>query len=417
MNDDLDEEIIDSEDGFDEFSQKSGLGDIIRQNPLAKVGAVVGGVVLVAGALWLFGGSETETLGSSVPTGSNVTSIPGGSQEVSPAYREAVEQQNEADLENAIKRGESAIPVPIETPDARLQVPEVEEEVEDPLYRWRKLQEERVERQMQTQDLDAEPVTVLDAEQQSEAINDLAQGMRSQMESVLGSTSEAKQFTTRQFITISDDTEGAMGDGTGAVGEDSGFEEVTEEIVVIPAGKIVYGQTLLEINSDVPSQVLVKVLSGPLKGWKLLGSFQVLTDIEMMAITFNLAVNDDGDQYDLDAVMLNPDTSLGAMATDVDHRYLRRIVLPAAASFLEAYAEAVGNSGRTTISVSNGASETAENPTSDKQDVALGISEVGSDVGAILDELGDVPVRIVIEAGTPIGIFFTENVVEQDEDI
>ena len=46
------------------------------------------------------------------------------------------------------KSAGSAIPVPIEAPDTRLEVPEIQEEGEDPLHRWRLLQEERVERQM-----------------------------------------------------------------------------------------------------------------------------------------------------------------------------------------------------------------------------------------------------------------------------
>ncbi len=48
------------------------------------------------------------------------------------------------------KSAGSAIPVPIEAPDTRLEVPEIQEEGEDPLHRWRLLQEERVERQMST---------------------------------------------------------------------------------------------------------------------------------------------------------------------------------------------------------------------------------------------------------------------------
>ncbi len=83
-----------------------------------------------------------------MPSGSRVTSAPGTDEEVAPAYIEAVEQQNEADMDAAIATGSSAIPVPIQTPDTRLEVPQIEAEGEDPLHRWRLLQEERVERQM-----------------------------------------------------------------------------------------------------------------------------------------------------------------------------------------------------------------------------------------------------------------------------
>ncbi len=68
-----------------------------------------------------------------------------------PSYVGAVEAQNEDELVAAIRQGQSAIPVPINTPDTRLEVPEGDMEVaaaDDPLQRWRVLQEERVENQM-----------------------------------------------------------------------------------------------------------------------------------------------------------------------------------------------------------------------------------------------------------------------------
>ena len=51
-------------------------------------------------------------------------------------------------------------------------------------------------------------------------------------------------------------------------------------------------------------------------------------------------------------LLLDPDTSLAATRTDVNHRYFRRIVLPAASAFIEGFAEAISESGRTTVTVS-----------------------------------------------------------------
>ncbi len=68
-----------------------------------------------------------------------------GTAEASPAYVAAVEEKNEADLDKALRRGDSAIPVPIEAPTDRLQLPG-EMDGEDPLHRWRRMQEERVQR-------------------------------------------------------------------------------------------------------------------------------------------------------------------------------------------------------------------------------------------------------------------------------
>ncbi len=420
MNDDLDEDIIDSDDGFDEFSQKTSLGDAVRQNPVVKIGVVVAVVAVVGVVMVLFSGDDIEEQPSMMPSGSNVTSVPGSNEEIAPAYIEAVEQQNEEDLEIAIMEGGSSIPVPIETHSTRLEIPEAEEETEDPLHRWRLLQEERVEREMRARETEVEPVTVLSAEQQSEAVSSLASSMSEQMESILGKSNEVKSFVTRTFITYSAaDNAADMSDGEiddeDSVGGD-GFSEEDEERVIIPAGKIVYGQMLLEANSDVPSVILAQMVSGPLKGWKLLGEFSIEEDIKMLTISFNVAVSEDGRQYKIQAIMLDPDTSLAAKASYVNNRYLRRIILPAAAKFVTGFAEAMAESGRTSITVSGtgGVSEAEEEKT-DKQEVATGVAEAGQDIADILDELGDVPMQVVIKAGTPIGIFFTKSVFESDK--
>ena len=420
MNDDLDEEIIDSDEGFDEFSQKSGLSDTIRRSALAKVGVVIGVLVVVIGIMVFFGGEKEEEKFSIVPSGSEVTSTPGADEEIAPAYIEAVEQQNEADLDRAIAEGGSAIPVPIETPDTRLEVPEIEEESEDPLHRWRMLQEERVERQIKARKIEEEPVTVLDAEQQSEAVRNMAESMAQQMQSVLTSNTEVAKFNVKTLISY--DTEGedggsAAGNGAGGSADDAPFEEVENTEVIIAAGSIYYGQLLLEANSDIPMKVMAELVSGPLKGWKILGEFSVMDDAEMLAITFDTAVNDEGKQYDIDAIMLNPDSGLPAMKTDIDHRYFKRVILPAAAEFIEGYASAIEDSGATDVVVTGETVTTGEEATTDKQEVAAGVATAGSKIAEIVDEMADVEVKIVINAGTPIGIFFTDNVEDNGEGI
>lgn len=420
MNDDLDEEIMDEDDGFDEFSQESNLGDAVRKNPYAKIGIVVVGIAVIVGVVMLFGQETIETQESSIPTGSDVTSVPGTDEKISPAYAEAVEQQNEEDLERAITEGSSSIPVPIKTYDTRLEVPETEEKSEDPLLRWRMLQEERVEREMKIREAETEPVTVLNAEQQSQAITDLASSMEEQMSSLLTASDESKSFQTKTLINYAQEEEGVAGGDTmseTARLEDPDFEEETKKTVIIPAGKIVYGQLLLQANSDIPLMVLGQMVSGPLKGWKILGEFTVIEDFEKLAITFNVAVNEAGDQYDINAIMLDPNSGLAALATDVDHRYFRRVVFPAAAAFVEGFSQALAETGRTSVTVEGGAAVEETEEADDDQQVALGIEEAAQELGTVLDDMADVPIQIVIAAGTPIGIFFVENVVDQESDI
>lgn len=424
MNDDLDEDVVGVDGGFDEFSQSSGLGDGMRRSPMMKVGAVVLAIGVVVGALYLFGGDAEPDLVSNVAPANEVVSTPGEDAEVDPVYTEAVELQNQVDLERAQLEGGSTIPVPIGSPETRLEVPEVAEEADDPLHRWRALQEERISRQMQDAAIDVEPVTVLDAEQQNEAINALAQAMGEQMRSILAENSSERTFTTRTLISYDGAGNGAGGvagvggangaDGGGDQGSDFDIEEEPE--IIVPAGKIVYGQTLLEIDSDIPSVVLVQMVSGPLKGWKLLGSFQLLDDIGLMTINFDRAVNDNGDTYDVDAILLDPETTLAATRTYINRRYLRRVVYPAAAAFIESFAEAVAETDDDVVVVEGGTAIQDSEPPDTEEATAEGIRAAAQRVTEIIDDQAEIPIKVKIAAGTPIGIFFTQNVEEEDPD-
>ncbi|MBI1301395.1 MAG: hypothetical protein GC137_07025 [Alphaproteobacteria bacterium] len=418
MNDDLEEDLIDGDEGFDEFSQKEGFADKIRKSAAAKFGLAAAAGVIIIGFMFMFGGEAQQKNESVIPSGSDVTSIPGTDETVSPIYAEAVEQQNESELERAIQQGDSTIPVILKTPDARLAVPETEEETEDPLLRWRQLQEERVEREFATREIESEPVTVLNSEQQSEAINNLAESMQQQMSSLLGANDGPVSVNHVTLIAGDEDGEN---DGARPApnnrNENAPFEEEVEQTVIIPAGKIVYGQLLLEANSDLPTTVLAQMVSGPLRGYKVLGQFTLLEDLGKMAITFNLAVNDKGEQYTLNGVMLDPDTGLAALRTSINRRYFRRVVFPAAAAFVEGFAEALAETDTTTVVVEGGTTVEDGEEKEIEEEVASGVEDAAAEISSIIDEQADVPIQVIIAAGTPIAIFFTENVVDDGSNI
>ncbi len=418
MNDDLDEEIIGSEEGFDEFVQKSSPGDALRSSPIAKIGVIVGAVSVVFGAMWFFGQKPEEVKDSMLPMASEV-SAPPGTAEASPAYVAAVEEKNEEDLDKALRTGDSTIPVPVEAPTDRLQLPEEQTESEDPLHRWRRMQEERVLRNTDKEE-DVEPVTVLDSEQQNEAMKQMAESMSRQMQSILGTRSEKLKFTYMSLVDFKEDGGQAVdGNNPEGDGEFDGEVEEDEPIVLIPAGEIEYGQLIIEANSDVPGPVLALMVSGPLKGAKLLGTFTVQNDY--LTLTFNTLVYE-GQDIDIDAIALDPETTLPGLATEVDHRYLQRIVLPAAAAFVEGFADAISQTDATSIVIDTsggGTTTTATDQDLDtEEEVALGVKEAGEEVRDIIEEMADeVEVLVKIHAGTPIGILFTSAVTEEaDED-
>lgn len=417
MNDDLDEEIIGGDGEFDEFVQKSSFGDVIRTNPAAKVGIVilaVGVIILIA---YLFGGSEEDENFSRVPKGSKITSPP-GTDEATPAYVEAVEQKNEEVLERAIKTGESAIPVPIEAPEERLVVPEDKKEEEDPLHKWRRIQEERVEREMRERQA-VEAVTVLDSEQQNEAIKTLSESMIKQMESVLTRRTKDIAFNYVGVVTYEEnDGNGGTTGADGGAASTNEFVEDTEQTIIIPSGTIEYAQMLLEANSDIEGPVMALLLTGPLKGSRIMGTFSAELDgaEKYLIVNFSRAIVD-GKDVPINAIMLDPDTTLAGMATEVDNHYFRRIVLPAASAFISGFSSAIAETGRTTVVVSgDNVVEGTEEPDND-QEVASGIEEAADEITEIIDELADVEPTVIIHAGTPMGVLFTQPVVDEESDI
>lgn len=89
---------------------------------------------------------DTSTV-NRLPTGLDAGAP--GATEASPAYVAAVEQKNEIALEEALKKGDSAIPVPTETPQTRLELPQQgNERDEDQLQKWKVEQEAKIEAEL-----------------------------------------------------------------------------------------------------------------------------------------------------------------------------------------------------------------------------------------------------------------------------
>jgi len=421
--DDLDESPDDSlgdDSSFDDFEQQNTLGDLWRNNPMVKIGVILAAGVAIFGTIILFGGKEQRPNISVVSGGSEYATAP-GTEEVTPLYRKAIGEFNEAEVEQARATGGSALPVPVGQPASRLSVPEDEEEAEDPLQRWRRLQEERLSRELQQRE--TVDTDLPDTTGQDEAIQALADVMSQQMQSILESQTGEVSISTMQLTdpdllkNLADEEKEAQEAQDGEDGGD-GFEEFDEEEILIQAGSIEYGQVLVQANSDVPGPVLVQIASGPYRGSRLIGTFnnKLKSQAEVLTLNFDTIVID-GISYSADAVALDPETTLPGLASDVDHHYFKRVLLPMAAAFVEGFTEAISQTDTAVVVVQGGTATQQQNAPDSGQEVALGIEEAGQELREILDEeAGLIKKTIIIEAGTPVGILFVEAVKENDED-
>ena len=430
MIDDFDEEDdLDLGDtSFDDFDGGGGeettLGKAWRENPLIKYGIIGGAVVAIVGGIYFMSGEKVPETKSFVKPAADVKAPPGTGKASTQAYVEAVKEKNEQRIEEAELSGGSAFPTPIEAPTQALDIAEDVEDQEDPLQRWRAIQEERLKRELEQTRVLEGPV-VDGSKEREDNIKNMAGVMSEQMQGILEGQHKSYMVNTVKvtdpggFYNLMEEKANEGNEtGTDAKNSDSGAsseeaEPPMETITLLPAGEIVYGQLITEANSDVPGPVLAQIASGPLRGSRILGSFSTQNDLIMLEFT-TVVYNDES--LDVSAVAIDPDTTLSGMATEVDHRYFKRIILPMAAAFVEGAATAISKSGKTTVSIQG---ETVAEETQDstnEQEVSSGIEEAGAELRDILDEMhSGIETLVRIESGTPLGILFTEPVTYEVE--
>jgi len=414
IENDLDVENFD-DSGFDSYSNKGTLGDMWRNNPMVKIGVILAAFAVVVGAIILFGGSKKPENLSRVADTSDVTEVPGAAP-VSETMKNSIEEKNIDTLENASRTGGSAVPMPVDTVKGTVPLQNDDNSGEDPLERWRRMQEERVRQQEAIAQAKPAKEQAPPVDTRTPAVNAMSQSMQSQMQAVLQNQKigkvQTKQITDVSYLEQLEEKKlKKFQDQQRLIQQNGqyGGNNQTENIF-LPAGTIEYGQLLIEANTDAPGPVMAQIVSGPLKGSRVIGNFQS-TD-KYITLNFRTIVID-GIDYPIEAVAVDPNTTLPGMVTEIDHRYFERVVLPMAAEFVQGLAQAVSDSGTTTVVIEGGSVAQSTSDKNNKQEVASGIDAAGDKLADILnDEADDIKPMLRIASGTPIGVFFLRPVTD-----
>lgn len=176
-------------------------------------------------------------------------------------------------------------------------------------------------------------------------------------------------------------------------------------------GTVLYAEMVSEANSDAPGPVLARILQGPLSGATLIGSFKVaqnalVIDFKKLTVVDIRGGNKVARTVDVEAYAVDTDKLGTALATDVDRHLFQKVAITAAASFVQGFGNAVGQSGATVSRDTTGT--TIAYPTLDtKQQLIVAGGQTAGQVGNILTrEFGNVPTTVKVRSGTPIGILF-----------
>lgn len=400
---------------MDDLAQKNTLADLWNSNPMVKVVAVLGVLALLVGAMVLFGGGE-EAPPSVVGGAKDVKEAP-GTAELTPAMTEAMQDYNDQMIQDAMQTGGSAIPVPINPTVAELPAPDAP--AEDPLAKWREVQDQQ--QALPPVPQATGPVTDPNAEAaRQQALATLAGAMSSQMNQILEARRPGK-ISSMTVTSVEQPAPGAGAAGMIPVGANglpidplTGQQQVPLNTVkvLLSAGTIEYGQLLLEANTDAPGPVLAQIVTGPFSGGRVIGTF-TNTD-NFLVLNFNTLVKDSVN-YPINAVAVDPQTTLPGMVTDIDHRYFKRIVLPAAARFVEGMGRAIADSGSDTTIIIDGETRVEEdnNDIDTRQELYNGVEEGAREFADFLEEEGDNTEPLIrVASGTPLGIFFTQPVTQ-----
>lgn len=184
---------------------------------------------------------------------------------------------------------------------------------------------------------------------------------------------------------------------------------------IIRAGDMLFAVIDTSVDSDEPSPILATVVSGKLKGAKLIGSFNLPSNGDKMVITFNtMSVPGTAGATPINAYAIDVNTTRTALSSRTNHHYLMRYGSLFASSFLEGLGNAIQTAG-TTITVGGTGGNTNTTVTSTRpgtvtlENAVIALSTVGKSWGQQAQQNMNRPTTVQVFSGTAVGILFTQD--------
>ena len=183
----------------------------------------------------------------------------------------------------------------------------------------------------------------------------------------------------------------------------SGSASPKKNIPIIPAGKILYGRIVNELNSDHPGPVLAQAVGGKFDGVKFLGSFQ--RDHGALVIKFDRVIYPDGETDSIGAYAVSPGAKLrSGLETDVNNHYLYRYGSLLASAFMQGFGQAAMYSNSTSYPSTFGTPVIGFNGMTLLQQSEMGLGQAGMMLGGQAMNAFNTPPTVKVAANTPVGL-------------
>lgn len=176
---------------------------------------------------------------------------------------------------------------------------------------------------------------------------------------------------------------------------------VAKEVPPFQVGDVLYAVIEQYLNTDTPVPAfLATVISGPLKGAKVIGQFTRVED--RMTLLFQRLVHNNK-VWTINGYAVDPKTTSGALASSVDYHRMSRWGGLIAASLLKGWASAVEKSGQT-VAISDGTVVSGVPNYSFLDEMIIASGEVGSQLAEKASKNFDRVPTVHLEQGVPVGI-------------
>ena len=176
---------------------------------------------------------------------------------------------------------------------------------------------------------------------------------------------------------------------------------------IMKAGSIMFAVLQTSIDSDdVGTPIMAKIVTGKLKGAKLMGKFMRINT--HLVMRFNL-LNEPNypKSIAINSYAIDPDTARTALSGSVNEHYMQRYGTLFASSFLEGIGDAFQSVTSTMTAMKIGSMSipvVVKHPPNAAQAALIGLGKVGSRVGQDMGNVINRPPTVKLQAGTGIGI-------------
>lgn len=412
--------------------KKSVLSDPKQRNMYLAFGALM--VISIGGGVYFANTAEDtyQPAGANVSSVPRVESIPGSSTSVD--YNEKVQRENQIRAENALSTNSSFVPT-LTANNAISDVSPIDLAAQE-RERIRKLQEDELKKQEEAV-IPPPPAPVVTPPPQPAPViapvvtpppapapvsknkysyddaiiiaalieSGRAKTPESEFNYVGGSNSSSSYIPRQDVNNIPN-----MGTNNPNMGTNSNLNLQPDPIY--KAGDVLHAILETAVNSDEPSPVMAKIVSGDLKGTRLIGSIQVVG--KKVVLEFKKAnIPGESRSVTISAVAVDPSTSRTALATDVNNHYLARYGLLIASTFLSGWSQAIAqNNTETNIGPLGNVIVTPKDGISSRDINKQAFGQVGTELAnTARSNIQDFKPTIKVDSGIAIGILLMDDLV------